>query len=88
MWRSKGRGKRPGRWVSSPRGDNLQKSSTTGKIAARVEAMKYWISTFQMTGVALFVGAMVADEPTLMGVAWGIWLIILGYLFTLLGGKE
>lgn len=51
--------------------------------------MKYWITTFQMTGIALFVGAMVAETSIPLGVFWGIWLIFIGFIFhSLIGGNN
>lgn len=50
--------------------------------------MKYWITTFQATGIALFVGSMVASPPVYSGVFWGMWLIGIGFFFYMLtGGK-
>lgn len=51
--------------------------------------MKYWITTFQATGIALFAGAVIAEPAKLNAVFWGIWLIIVGAIFNnLLGGKH
>ena len=50
--------------------------------------MKYWITTFQATGIALFAGSVVASPTVGFGVFWGAWLIFLGFLFSRLHGGE
>lgn len=51
--------------------------------------MKYWITTFQATGIALFAGAIIATPTVGIGVFWGAWLIGLGFFFhSLTGGKK
>lgn len=50
--------------------------------------MKYWITTFQATGIALFAGAVIANRPQEMAIFFGVWFIFLGYVFhALQGGK-
>jgi hypothetical protein len=43
--------------------------------------MKYWITTFQATGIALFAGALIANPPVPSAVFWGVWLIFVGAFF-------
>lgn len=50
--------------------------------------MKYWMTTFQATGIALFAGAIIADPPKLNAVFWGVWLIIVGALFNAIAGGK
>ncbi|WP_298068771.1 hypothetical protein [uncultured Mailhella sp.] len=51
--------------------------------------MKYWVTTFQATGIALFAGAIVATPTSDIAILWGVWLIFLGYIFhELAGGKK
>lgn len=54
----------------------------------RGDGMKYWITTFQATGIALFAGSVVASPTVGIGVFWGAWLIFLGFLFSRLHGGE
>ena len=78
--------------INTPQGDNLQKSSTThgGMVIFQVGVgMKYWITTFQATGIALFAGAIVATPRADSAIFWGVWLILIGYFFhSLTGGKQ
>ena len=48
--------------------------------------MKYWITTFQATGIALFAGAIVATPTANNAIFWGVWLILIGYFFSSLTG--
>ena len=50
--------------------------------------MKYWMTTFQATGIALFAGSVVASPTLGSGVFWGVWLIFLGYFFASLKGER
>lgn len=51
--------------------------------------MKYWITTFQATGIALFAGAIIATPTANIAIFWGVWLIMIGYFFqSLTGGKQ
>ena len=51
--------------------------------------MKYWITTFQAAGIALFAGAIIAEPPKYNAVYWGVWLILVGAIFNgLMGGKN
>ena len=43
--------------------------------------MKYWITTFQTTGIALFAGAVIADPFQPTAIFWGVWLVLVGGFF-------
>ena len=43
--------------------------------------MKYWITTFQATGVAMFAGSIIATPPNAFLAFWGAWLVLLGFFF-------
>lgn len=49
--------------------------------------MKYWILTFQGTGIALVAGSLITNPPLLLGSVGGMWLIIMGFLLYLLEGE-
>ena len=50
--------------------------------------MKYWILTFQATGIALFAGSIVASPTVTAGVWWGVWLILIGFFFYVISGGD
>ena len=54
----------------------------------REAKMKYWITTFQATGIALFAGSIVASPTVGIGVFWGVWLILVGFFFSRLKGDD
>ena len=43
--------------------------------------MKYWITTFQATGVAMFVGSLIATPPSYFATFWGVWFVAVGFVF-------
>ena len=50
--------------------------------------MKYWVTTFPATGIALVAGAIVATPTADIAIFWGVWLILIGFFFhRLTGGK-
>ena len=57
-------------------------------IVKREAKMKYWITTFQATGIALFAGSIVASPTVGIGVFWGVWLILVGFFFSRLKGDD
>lgn len=50
--------------------------------------MKYWITTFQGTGVALFAGSVIATPTASWGVLWGVWFVLIGFVFSILHGGD
>ncbi|MCQ2444791.1 MAG: hypothetical protein MJ061_04790 [Mailhella sp.] len=51
--------------------------------------MKYWITTFQATGVTLFAGAVIAEHDQSIAAFYGAWLIIAGGILNgLFGGGK
>lgn len=49
--------------------------------------VKYWIDTFQFTGIAMLAAAFITKPPHMTGIAVGLWLVVFAYLLNLFTGK-